>query len=114
MSGYKVANATELRSVDVTGDPTPSLRFMVSVNQWYAYDLDGTGTDNGEWIIEPTTGGGNWYPTGQISGTSTPSGVSAYPVFYMQISSGSGGSQVTNIYANPGGGSSTWTSTSLA
>lgn len=103
MPGYVVADAAELRTVDMTGVTETRLRYVASFSQWFTYNSGNNLVDNGEWIIQPTTGGGNWTPSGPIFGTSTPSGSANTPVIYHRVQIASGGNFVDRIYSNPGG-----------
>ncbi len=112
MPGYVVADITALRALDMTGVTETRLRFVTDKNVWYAYASSNSRTDNGEWIIEPTTGGGNWTPTAMIYGTSTPSGGADTPTSYGRVVVGSTGNSVDRIYFNPGG-SAFWDSVAI-
>ena len=110
MAGYDVADIAALQAVDITANPTPAMRFVVAKNQWYRYDPADTLAGNGEWIVAPSAGAGRWHPTGRITGTTTPTGASNYPVTYLYVAAASGGGNLVDfIYQNPGGGSSLWT-----
>lgn len=110
MPGYVVADTTALRAINMTGVTETRMRFVEFFHQWYRYNPAGARADNGEWIIAPTTGGGNWTPVGMIYGTSTPTGAVDTPTSYAQVATSSTGNFVQFIYFNPGGGSSQWRS----
>ena len=114
MPGYVVAGATELRAINMTGVTETRLRFVEAFHQWYRYSSTGARADNGEWIIAPTTGGGNWTPVGPIYGTSTPTGAVDTPTIYHRVTNSSLGNFTSQIYSNPGGGSADWNSVALA
>lgn len=103
-----VADIAALRALSPTA---ATIAYVISKVSIYAYDPAGdnvTYSDNSEWIVHNTGGPGLWYPTGTISGTSSPSGANPYPAKYNRINKSSPPDFPDRFYAHAGGGSTRW------
>ena len=112
---FVVADITALKAIDMSTYADSLPIYVTGKKAWYDYDPSDTNTGNDEWIVEPTGGNGNgaWHPIGPIFGSTTPTGASAHPVAYYHIDVACTPDEVDRLYANPGGGSTTWTSQTM-
>lgn len=58
-----VASLTALRAIDTTTLNDKQMIYVESVKSVYAYDLQGTGVDDNQNIIVPSSGIGRWFAT---------------------------------------------------
>lgn len=75
-SGAPVDTIAALRAVAPADRADNQTRYVAENTSLYAFNADGTGTDDGENIITPTTGAGRWFKTGagSISNAATLNG----------------------------------------
>lgn len=59
--GAGVADAAALRAIDTTAIPDKQIRLVEDLHALYSFDSTGTGADDGNLTIDPTTGPGRWF-----------------------------------------------------
>ena len=101
MPGYIYADVAALRAEDMSSVNEVVMRIVEGQGLWLYYPT-AVRPDNGIWIIQPTTGGGAYYPTCEVQGTGVPTGFSEYPVQYLRIGTSSSGAFVAGVHRNPG------------
>jgi hypothetical protein len=60
---HPVTTVAELRALDVSTIPDEQVIFVEATRKMYAYDLQGIGIDDGQYIIVPSSGIGRWIST---------------------------------------------------
>ena len=113
-AGGVVQNLTALVAVDMTSITVPVFFWVTDEATFYHYAPSYSGSANSPFTVLVTTGGGGWFASGMVTGTSVPGGAAQIPVQYGRVIAGSTGNRIERIYFNPGGGSSDWTSEAIS
>lgn len=107
-AGSVVADFTALEATTGVSDNDWFLVTSMGYGR-YVYDSAGTAAANGD-ITRVHGAGGRWYASGVIKSSTAPTGAAQLFVQVCEQATGSSGDIITEIYWNPGGGSTSWTS----